>query len=197
MSSEKPAKKRRTIAPDAGMSLRAYAKHRRDAGLSGGTLAAVQKALAQRRISILPGGGIDATLADAEWGANTEPAANAGETKPAAGGGHGPDSDAAGGHDDDVLSFSDARARKEAALARKHELDLAKMRGELVDAADVQRAQAEKDRAVRDRFLSMVDRLADPLAAATDAMRVHELLTAEIRHVLTALSDDFDRDGAA
>ncbi len=67
---------KRTGSPEVGhqrLSLRAYARHRRAAGLEGGTLAAVQKAIGTGRIEAEPGGGIDPVKADRAWAERTEP----------------------------------------------------------------------------------------------------------------------------
>ncbi|MGE5487323.1 MAG: hypothetical protein ACM3S5_10340 [Rhodospirillales bacterium] len=54
------------------LSLRAYARSRRERGLPGGTLQAVRKALQRGRISAV-GGKIDPTRADVDWLRNTPP----------------------------------------------------------------------------------------------------------------------------
>lgn len=53
------------------MSQRAYARHRAERGLPGGTLRAVQKAIAAGRIQLTPDGLIDPDAADAAWEANS------------------------------------------------------------------------------------------------------------------------------
>ena len=53
------------------MSQRAYARHRKESGLVGGTLNAVQKAIAAGRIK-LTDGKIDSIQADSEWESNTD-----------------------------------------------------------------------------------------------------------------------------
>lgn len=55
-----------------GLSRRAYAKHRKALGLSGGSEAAVRKALEAGRISLLADGTIDPVQADREWGGSTD-----------------------------------------------------------------------------------------------------------------------------
>src|SRR5262245_5136727 len=53
------------------MSLRGYADYRKAHGLPGGSLRAVQEAIARGRIEA-PGGRIDPTIADLSWTANTD-----------------------------------------------------------------------------------------------------------------------------
>ncbi len=53
------------------ISIRAYARHRAEAGLSGKTQRSVQKAIDSGRIRTGPDGMIDAAAADLEWAATT------------------------------------------------------------------------------------------------------------------------------
>lgn len=62
--------------------------------------------------------------------------------------------------------------------------------GKLVEADEIRIAAFRKARVVRDGLLNLPERLAAVLAAESDANKVHELLTTEIRQVLTELSDD-------
>lgn len=54
------------------LSRRAYARHRKKRGLPGQSLQAVQHALARGRISLLPDGTIDPSVADREWAENSD-----------------------------------------------------------------------------------------------------------------------------
>lgn len=83
--------------------------------------------------------------------------------------------------------FLKARARKEQALAEKHELDLRMRIGELVDKQSAQKAWFNAGRQIRDAFMNLPDRLAGPLAEQSQAI-VHAMLTKEIRQVLTSLA---------
>jgi hypothetical protein len=56
------------------MGMREYARHRKAAGLKGGTLRAVQKAVLSGRIDAADGKRIDAADADARWAATTDQA---------------------------------------------------------------------------------------------------------------------------
>jgi len=55
------------------MTLRAYARSRRERGLSGGTLAGVQKAIFTHRIQVAERGLINSAEADNQWLARTQP----------------------------------------------------------------------------------------------------------------------------
>lgn len=56
-----------------GISQRAYAKTRKEKGLPGGSLTAVQHALSAGRITLDSNGKIDPARADADWELNTDP----------------------------------------------------------------------------------------------------------------------------
>ena len=62
-----------------GLSLRAYAAHRKALGLSGGSDAAVRKARDAGRITVLSDGTIDPIAADAAWGGSSDAAKLRGE----------------------------------------------------------------------------------------------------------------------
>lgn len=110
------------------MAVRAYARHRKAAGLAGGTHHAVQVAIESGRLSrsLTPDGKkiADVAAADAEWAATTHvdriplsgPTA-AGESPP---------------------ELAESRARREAAQAALAEIELAEKRGELVPAIEVE-----------------------------------------------------------
>ncbi len=55
-----------------GLSRRAYARHRKERGLVGGTDAAVRKAITAGRIDVEADGTIDPAKADAQWAASTD-----------------------------------------------------------------------------------------------------------------------------
>lgn len=111
----------------AGVGIRAYARHRKAAGLAGGTHRAVQVAIKEGRLkkSLTPDGKIaDVDLADMEWAATTH-VDRIPLTGPTAAGTPPPD-------------LQESRARREAAEAALAEIELAEKRGELVLAGDVE-----------------------------------------------------------
>lgn len=57
-----------------GLSNRAYARSRKERGLTGGSESAVRKAVSANRIPVEPDGSIDPDKADAAWQSNTDPA---------------------------------------------------------------------------------------------------------------------------
>jgi hypothetical protein len=122
---------RRGRAADAAISLRAYAARRRAAGLAGGTLRAVQQAIAAGRLSRSVARDAkgdpkiaDADLADREWAGTTheDRIPLTGPTSPGL----------------PPPELMESRARREAAQAALAEIELAEKRLELVLARDVE-----------------------------------------------------------
>jgi hypothetical protein len=177
----------------AVVSLRAYARHR------GVSLKAVQKAIESGRIQTTEEGKIDVEQADADWEKNTAP--RAGKTakfqKPPAGRKTSTaaaaasnarlDPASAGG-----LDYARARAVHENYRARLAKLDYEAKLGKLVSRDEVEIAAFNRFRTLRDGMLNIPDRLAAVLAAETDPIKVHELLTTEIRKALLDFSDGKD-----
>ncbi len=168
------------------MSLRGYAAHRKARQLPGGSLSAVQKAIATKRITPIEGK-IDPEVADIQWSRKTDPAqqqrANGGMP---IGGGQAPAAEHEGALRDP--GFLDAKTRTEKVRAELLELELAEKRGSLVDAERVRQATFEKARISRDAIMAIPARLASQLAAETDAAKVHDLLTVELRKVCAELA---------
>lgn len=109
------------------VSIREYARHRKAAGLAGGTHRAVQVAIRDGRLSksVTPDGKIaDVPAADAEW-ASTTHVDRIPLSGPTAAGTTPPD-------------LAESRARREAAEAALAEIELAEKRAELVLAKDVE-----------------------------------------------------------
>jgi pyruvate/2-oxoglutarate dehydrogenase complex dihydrolipoamide acyltransferase (E2) component len=157
------------------LSLRAYAKHR------GVSLAAVQKAIQSGRITPNADGRIDSERADAEWGAKTRPGQRGAREAPVVR--QEPVEPPAAG-----LDYFRARAIRESYLARLAKIEFEEKTAKLVSRDEVQVAAFTKARTIRDNLLNIPDRLAATLAAETDADRVHQLLSAEIRQALEELS---------
>ncbi len=160
------------------LSLRAYAKHR------GVSHAAVQKAIRSGRIATNADGLIDSDRADAEWNAKTRPgqrrAPRAAQAVPL------PEPfrpEPAGG-----LDYFRARAVRENYLARLAKIEFEEKTAKLISRDEVQVAAFTKARTVRDNMLNIPDRLAATLAAETDADKVHQILTGEIRKALDELA---------
>ena len=154
----------------AFMSQRQYAKHR------GVAESAVRKAIKSGRITPEGDGRIESKQADTDWEANTisPRAAPRDEDEPGQFG---------------ASQYTKARAVREHYQARLAKIEYEERIGKLVNADEVQVAAFNKFRQYRDAMLGIPDRVAAMCAAETDAARVHEILTTEIRKVLNDFAD--------
>ena len=165
------------------LSLRAYSKHR------GVSLPAVQKAIRSGRITTRPDGKVDPEQADADWERNTTPRTDRSglrtKTVPRsywpAVGSQQPQSEPLLGN---LTSFATARSVREQYLARLTKIQFEKETGKLVGRDEVQVAAFNKFRTFRDGMLNIPDRVSAQIASETDAGKVHQILTAEIRKAL-------------
>lgn len=155
-----------------GLSMRAYALHRRRLGLPGATHRAVQKAIASGRIVRLPDGSIDPKAADASWASETAPQGSAGN----------------GGASD----YQRARALREVYEARLKRLEYERRAGLLVEAAAVADEAFRAARTVRDALQSIPGRVSSVLAAESNPVTVQRILEDEIRSALSILADRLD-----
>jgi hypothetical protein len=153
-----------------GLSQRGYARHRKELGLRGGSLRAVQIAIERERIPVLPDGKIDPVAADLAWSANTtapDPAARAKN-------GRGHQLTGAG------RDFAAARARKERALAAKHELELV-LRQRNVLPIDFVVRELGGILAELNAFLEQLDqRLPPRLVSVQTEQAIRQIIRAEI-----------------
>ncbi len=173
------------------MSLRAYSRHR------GVSLRAVQKAIAAGRIQPLADGKIDAATADSEWARNTAPRPQTKSSQaesvrpmpsyPAASPAN--DLEVASRPEGGAVEYSRARAIREGYLARISKIEFEERSARLVSRDEVAVQAFNKFRTFRDGMLNIPDRIAAVLAAESDATRVHEILTSEIRRALLEFSD--------
>ena len=87
-----------------------------------------------------------------------------------------------------VLSYSDARARKETALAEQAEMDLRKRKGELCEVVDVESAIHDLTVKIRSTLENYPDRTSPELAPITDEGKHHALQVEHIEMLLTDLA---------
>lgn len=184
------------------ISQRAYARSRAERGLSGGTHAAVQKAIKNGRIRLIDGK-IDPEVADIQWDRNTDPA----QQKRGSQGGQAVAPPASGspaalpgapaqtsaptngnGANEDQISRIREAARADAARAELLNWELERKRGNYVRADEVKKMAMDKARIARDALLAIPNRLAPILAAETDVAKVHALITQEVRRVCAELA---------
>jgi hypothetical protein len=88
------------------------------------------------------------------------------------------------------VSATEARRRREVALAEMRELELAQKRGSLLPAASVRDKWVTILTAVKTAVLRLPDKLAPQMAAAADAREAHAILVTECGAILKELSDD-------
>lgn len=168
-----------------GLSIRAYAQHRKEQGLSGCSPWSVKKALRDGRITRNDHGKIEPEIADREWEQNTNPAQRP-DPGPLS------DNERERGQRDQELnppgipSYSQSRAVKEAYQARIARLQYEEMTGQVVRSSSVKAEAFRRARMVRDQILAVPDRLAPVLAAEGRAREVHRLLMDELRKALEA-----------
>lgn len=146
----------------AAMSQSAYARH------LGVSRQAVSDAAKRGRITLVRGK-CDPDRNDAEWGRLVVPSMPAADQK--------------------FPTYAEsrtARAAFDAALAR---LEFERRKGELLVASDVSTAWHELISTAKSKLLLLGDELGDRLAAEADPIRCRELVNAEVRSALTALSN--------
>jgi len=165
------------------LSQRGYARHRQALDLVGGNLAAVQRAILDERIPVVVQEGkrlIDPAAADEAWIANTKqsilPRRGPRTLEVAADGG----STSSG--------YIGARGEHESLKVELTRLDLAKKRGELIDAEAMRHEVGALARDIRRQLLLIPARIASQVRAASDDRTVEAMLDAEIRRVLIKLT---------
>lgn len=175
-------------------SLRAYARHRAELRLDGASLAAVQKAIASRRISPPKNGKLNFEKADREWAANTTPAHNSrtqrhrpnGSTEaPAAA---APAASPGTQQSPQQGQFSQARALKEGFLAALTQLEFKRKSGELLPRADIINGVGKLITVAQTRLRGIGAKLAPDLAIETDEAKIQAAIDEEIDQALSELS---------
>jgi hypothetical protein len=120
------------------------------------------------------------SIADAQLAAARDPSQSA-LTLPAAG--------------EDAVNYARERARREAALAERAEIELRQRKGELLDRAATLRAVEDAVRAMRDRILTIPHDIAGELARLSDEREIEQHLRARLNAVLNALHMEFGANG--
>jgi hypothetical protein len=160
------------------LSIRAYAEHRQQRGLPGGTKAAVEKALATGRITRTTSGKIDPAAADASWAEHTAPRpgqVQADRPGPA--------------RATDISDYQKNRAEREYFLRKTAELEYAEEARQLVRVDDVKAEYFRLCRLVRAALEAVPAQVAPRLVGLTDQAEIQKLLREEIRTALANLSD--------
>ena len=97
---------------------------------------------------------------------------------------------------DDPHGYLEHRARTEEFRSKQAELEYLRDLGLVVSAVEAREANFSRYRMLRDKLLNIPDRVATILAAEREAGRVHQQLTAELKRVLSELSNDATAEAA-
>nr|WP_295741507.1 hypothetical protein [uncultured Acidocella sp.] len=92
--------------------------------------------------------------------------------------------------DEKIESYQKSAARLQHYKAALAEIEYQIQTGTLVRKDDLDREVFRFHRSIRDKLLNIPDRTAAILAAETDQVKVHAILTKEIRRVLSVLADE-------
>lgn len=90
----------------------------------------------------------------------------------------------------DRLDYLEHRALTEKFRGKSAELEYLERLGLLVSAAEVREANFRRYRTLRDKMLNIPDRISTIVAAERDPSRIHQLLTQELKRVLSDLAAD-------
>lgn len=169
----------------------AYARHRKERGLIGGSRRAVQKALASERITAGSDGQIDFERADRDWERNLNHRKRSAAREHQAGTAKALVATPADRQISELEgeSFLEAQRRHEWAKARKAELELRKRRNELVELEDIKLGWSNHIMTAQDRLLGIAGKLAPRVIAAGSVYEAQEMIEREIRQALTSLSE--------
>ena len=139
----------------------------------------VEKAIKSGRITRDADDEIDFEKADRDWEQNTRPAMS-------------PDEDNGG-----LAHYARSRAIREFYQASLARVEYDERIGKLLPKDEVQAAAFNTYRQFREQLLNIPDRVAAIIAAETgmDTKKVHEILTAEVRHALNEFADPQNRSG--
>lgn len=91
------------------------------------------------------------------------------------------------------LNLTMERALLARVQREKLEIETAKLRGQLVDVAEVEKEAFAVGRTTRDRILAIPDRLAAIMASTTDRAEAQRILAEELRRALESLAGGDDQ----
>ncbi|MFP5248616.1 MAG: hypothetical protein ACLGP3_02170 [Acidobacteriota bacterium] len=97
--------------------------------------------------------------------------------------------------DEQIESYQKSAARLQHYKAALAEIEFQIQTGTLVRKDEFEREVFKFHRNLRDQLLNVPDRTAALLAAETEQVKVHAILTREIRRVLSALADEAETAG--
>jgi len=169
------------------ISLRAYGRHR------GVSLKAVQKAIEAGRITLI-GGKLDPDVADIQWAKNTRPdqqeRGSLKDFEKTQAELQAYSAAANGTKEPGATGLSVEKAETETVRRQLMELDLARKRGELVNANDMARAWGTKLIDAKTALSNIANELAPRLAAETDVLKIKMLLQDRINAAMSSVSQE-------
>jgi hypothetical protein len=154
----------------------------------------VRDAIKAGRITLIDGK-IDPDVADVQWARNSRARVRTGQEPPVRNPTHPQTHGLPAGDDDPItaprlLTYEEARRRRELAEAQKAELQLAELQGDLIRTADVRAAYAKRAAGLREALLQIPARLAAVVAAEGDQAKCHDILQAELHQVLAQITTE-------
>ena len=167
------------------MNLQAYAAHRKAKGLRGTSHVAVLQAIQAGRLTdpavqkIAGKWVIDPTLADLQWASNTQSRVTQDTPK-------------------EIVTeklmkagptMAEAQRAKVVYQAERERLEVMRLKGELVSAAEVKTSAFMEARRARDALMTLPDRLAAQVAGTSDIRQCHTIITEEIRVICRTIAD--------
>lgn len=100
--------------------------------------------------------------------------------------------------DTSTMSLDDIKAEHEAVKMQKTELEVSKMRGQLVDVQDVRKLWGDTVNTVTQKFIHMPSRVAPLVLMMGSTERIADIIDAEVRRILNEIADtplpDYARD---
>ncbi len=167
----------------------AYAAHRRACGLPGGTLRAVQSAIAAGRITVGADDKLDPVVADGEWRENTAP--DHGGPRRGAGRPRSQRKPEKVQPGRNLPSLPELRRQREAVRLRRERLELRRLEQDTFDRAALKACTFKLWRSVRDRLDAAVGRESPLLAArlGVEEGRMYRELRTFVRGIEQEISD--------
>lgn len=179
------------------LSIRAYAQHRKDRGLTGATHGAVRKAIESGRVKPSADGKIDPEKADRDWEAKTDPGRQRQSRQKQPQKKAAPPTEPK--HSDpevegetpaaDPNDYWKSRAAREYWESELSRLKAERERGNLIDAKDAERAWGGMVGAARAKALCLPGQLARKIALETDPVICEEMLKDAMYKLLAELSE--------
>lgn len=96
--------------------------------------------------------------------------------------------------EDGGLNLTQERAMLARVQREKLEIETARLRGQVVDVAEVEKEAFELGRMTRDRILAIPDRLSAVLASTTSERVTRQILLQELRQALESLAGGDEQD---